>query len=539
MTDLSRVFRASVIGALFLYSIPAIGSAQSIPAKPVPADEACSQAAEKLGITSDGTIFVSRFALTGNTVFPEADLHALISSWEDKKLTIKDICSVLNKIKGHYQAAGYPYAGVVIPPQQMEESGILRLNILEGRVNSIKIQGNRRYSSGFIRGLLGDMAPGQIVSMKAYQKGAVLLNTTPGIKAQVAVQPAGPENGLFDVLVQISEEQLQGSISTDNNIRSEFGTWQAKFHVDLYNPSGRGDRLSVEPSIREHKVPNGILLDYKMPVGRQGTSLQVMFLKANFQFLTNSPLMGLQNDVTYTIFQVNHPLKLSFQKNILFSVGALRVTSRYLMTGSFNMLETVYLLTSSVIYMQGQPGKAMTNAFAQFSTNFRRNPDGLRNNAEPARLDLVGGHERWFKPNLSLFLFGIGILSLDPLLSSQKVIIGGPYCVRGFGVNEAMGDQGYLVKAELRRQLQLPRRNSITFRTTLDHGSVYRRFPDPMATVPDTELKDHLFSAGLGLTAKLLDHLQVSIDWSHPLNDHPIRDRKYAGRFWWGLSASF
>lgn len=340
-----------------------------------------------------------------------------------------------------------------------------------------------------------------------------------------AQQPAAPSDA----------PSFHTTVSADNFIQTEFGDWQAKIRVTGTNLLRKGDSFYVEPSALQDKWPNGVMTGYTLPIGTRGTTASLQFLKADFMFLGTSPLAGLQNDITYTILQVSRPVAVAPTRMISVSAGGVRSTSAYLFDEKqLGETETVTLLTLGAMGMFGAPGVRLTNAMVQFSTNFDRADASPTSNGEPARLDLVAGHERWFTPDLSLFLFGIAAYSVDALPVSHKVTIGGPFCVRGYNVNEAMGDAGFLFKTELRRKLAVPRVAPLTVRAMLDQAGVMRKVDD--ATGSDD---DYLLSAGLGVSMAMKGRYMLSLDWAHPLNDHPARDGKDDGRAWVGVSASF
>ena len=524
----------AVLGAFLLTSGLAV-SAWGQTKEWVPPDP-CPAVAARLRLQPGGTVEVSRIDVSGNTVFTADALRPLVAGYEGRPLSVAEVCSVAGLLQKHYQT-GYPYAQVRVAEPGLRD-GVLTLQVLEGRVKDLVIQGNDRYSDAYVRSRLHEMAPGRVLSRRGFEEGVVLLNTTPGLQAQVAVQPAAAADGLFDVTVTVKDHLLLASAGADNNILDAFGDWQGRVHVELLDVTGHGDGFAVEPSLREGKVPNGISLSYRLPLTRDGGAIQATFLDADFQFIKSSPLMGVRTDVSYASVQYVQPLETSFGRNASWSVGASRFVSGAKLEGSFETREAVYLLSGSVVFSRGQPGGATTTAWAQFSTNFRRNEGGLRKDAEPARLDLWANHEHWLRPGLSVYVLGIGVLSLDPLPPSQKVNLGGPVCVRGFPIGEAMGDQGYLLRAELRQRFQAHANFVFTPRATFDQGGVYRKLPDPSAAA-DPDRKDTLPSAGAGLSLQLFRRLDLSVDWSHPLGDHPVRDQKTSGRFWWTGSISY
>lgn len=500
---------------------------------PPPSPEAIAQ---DLGITAGQPITVTYFQFNGNSGYGDHELRTVIKKWQGTPVTSADLIQALDALRNHYRAGGYPFIDVKLP-QQQAAAGTVRIEVYEGEVAAINVVGNKRYTTAFLTHRIPDLAPGKVITNEAFQRSIILLNTLPGLQAQLAPAPVGP--GKFALNLAVKEKPYKGTFSPDNSIRSQFGNVEMKFTMDFQNVSKHGDTFTVEPAALSQKWPSGIRLGYSRPLNNKGTSLSLLFIKADFQFISNSPLMGLQNDISYTVATVTHPLKMSFSENIFLNFGYVHATSAYVFGDTqFGETEKLDVGTASIVYMRTRPGKYQSNAFAQFTGNFRGNPDGTRNNAEPARLDIAGGHEQWFDEKNSIFVFGIGVLSKDPLLSSQKVTIGGPFCVRGFDVNEAQGDQGYLVKFELRHSMKVGKSNApLQFKAMLDHGGVYRKIPDPY--FPSPFLEDHLLAGGVGANIKLADKYFMSAEWSHPLNDHAIRDGRINGRWWLTATATF
>lgn len=347
----------------------------------------------------------------------------------------------------------------------------------------------------------------------------------------------GGAGGLLAQQTGIASDRpsFDAALSVDNSIQTDFGSWQAKLRLTGSNLLRGGDAFYFEPSALADRWPNGFMTGYTLPLGSRGMTASLQFLYADFMFLGTSPLAGLQNDITYTIFQLSRPLAFTPTKMVSLSVGGVRSTSSYLFDhDQLGAPETVTLLTLGMMGMAGAPGDRLTNWMVQLSTNFQGADDSPTSNGEPGRLDLVAGHERWFTPDLSLFVFGIVALSMDPLPVSHKVTIGGPFCVRAYNVNEAMGDRGFLFKTELRRKVGVPKVGPLTVRAMLDQAGVQREVPDPEGAD-----SDYLLGVGAGATLEVSSHLHLSLDWAYPLNDHPMRDGKDHGRIWFSTRASF
>jgi hemolysin activation/secretion protein len=183
----------AVLGAFLLTSCLAV-SAWGQAKEWVPPDP-CPAVAARLRLQPGGTVEVSRIDVGGNTVFTADALRPLVAGYEGRPLSAAEVCNVADLLQKHYQT-GYPYAQVRLAEPGVRD-GVLTLQVLEGQVKDLVIQGNDRYSDAYVRSRLHEMAPAR--PRRGFEEGVVLLNSTPGLQAQVAVQPATTGDSLFDV----------------------------------------------------------------------------------------------------------------------------------------------------------------------------------------------------------------------------------------------------------------------------------------------------------------------------------------------------
>ncbi|MGH9798917.1 MAG: POTRA domain-containing protein [Blastocatellia bacterium] len=85
-------------------------------------------------------VTLERVDLNGNTVFDEAELQALIEPYLNRPVDVAELEALRFQITQHYIQHGYINSGALIPPQKLYD-GVLKIDIIEGRLNRIDIEG--------------------------------------------------------------------------------------------------------------------------------------------------------------------------------------------------------------------------------------------------------------------------------------------------------------------------------------------------------------------------------------------------------------
>ena len=81
---------------------------------------------------------VTAFRFSGNTVFDEKQLSALIASYVGRELTIAELSKATLNVEDYYHKNGYIMARAYLPAQKIK-NGVVEIAILEGRINKVII----------------------------------------------------------------------------------------------------------------------------------------------------------------------------------------------------------------------------------------------------------------------------------------------------------------------------------------------------------------------------------------------------------------
>lgn len=123
---------------------------------------------------------VKQFEFTGNTVFSVEKLTQKLAEFTNKSINFEKLLEVRSKITQLYIDEGYITSGAYIPEQTLTD-GIVRIEIIEGKLEDIKITGLRKLKPNYIRSriALGASTP---LNQKRLLKTLQLLQINPLIQ---------------------------------------------------------------------------------------------------------------------------------------------------------------------------------------------------------------------------------------------------------------------------------------------------------------------------------------------------------------------
>src|SRR5207244_7002490 len=80
---------------------------------------------------------VSKFKVTGATVFPESQLEAMLGE-PNREMTLAEAQALAERITEFYKDKGYIVARALIPAQDVRD-GVVEVRVIEGRYESVTI----------------------------------------------------------------------------------------------------------------------------------------------------------------------------------------------------------------------------------------------------------------------------------------------------------------------------------------------------------------------------------------------------------------
>ncbi|MCC7120056.1 MAG: ShlB/FhaC/HecB family hemolysin secretion/activation protein [Gammaproteobacteria bacterium] len=527
---------------------------------PTPSDTVQAPAAPSnvAGVAAGGRrILVQRFEIVGNSAVGSEVLQPIVAPYVGRELTLLEIYDVADLITRHYRTHGYTLASAYVPEQQVA-SGVITLEVIEGKLGGITTQGLRRTKERLVQWQLNELEPGAIVRDAELEREVLLMNDLPGVDARAVLQP-GEEFGTSDLVLNVTEKRYDASIGLDNYGRESIGEWRVQADAALNGLLGVGDQLAISGVYAEADLMHYGRLAYNLPVTAWGTRAEVYY--SSFDYAVDEKKLGPGFE-TYDIdgegdnfgITLLHPVWRGQRKNLFLGIGfdrtVTRQTTQFVDDGPPDHRNLdMGLAVFTALFNYTAPDRSFSTLGASLSTNFDRperradvDPQNspfdtsLENNAQTAKLQLDLTHYRTLWRQLAGIARITAVASPDPLNDLEQFRIGGPNGVRAYPASELAGDRGFTATGEVQHPVNMfPGFYAQRLKAFVDTGRVYRKNHNRLGI----ERSESLTGVGVGYQALAFGHVAVDATLAYPLGRHEASDDDDGVRFWTGISAEF
>lgn len=471
-------------------------------------------------------LLVKGFSFSGNTVFSREELEELTQPFVGQAADLPELERIAAHVTDFYKRKGYTLATAYIPQQDIR-FGIVEIAILEGRVGQILVNGNRHYSTDFIRGSFAKAMEDNVVRNVALERALLILNEYPDLKTSATLRP-GSSAGSTDIVVQAEDKRpIHGTLDYNNygfnNIsRNRFGAG-----VEVGNALFDGAMLNLNGIIGDHPDQLQFLTGaYAIPLGVHGTKLVLSGSTGRFDVGAGLAALQIRGKINTYDVSVTHPFIKTRLQSLLAEAGFASKDNRLTTLGTLTGDDRVRMAKLGVSYDRlDLSGRTYLSLYGfQGLGEFL---GGMDNNA--ALSTRQGADSRFTKGTLSagriqslghdvlLFVKGTGQVTTGPVVVIEQVLLGGPDSVRGYQLGEKFVDEGYTISAETRVPLLpsvLPSTQAAVF---LDHGGGRSRNPQP-----GEKAFTSLTGTGVGLQTELPYYsIRIRGDVGFPIGPKP------------------
>jgi len=490
-------------------------------------------------------VFVREVRVTGNTVFSEAEITEVTASYTNRTLVTEELERLRLALTLLYINKGYLTSGAIIPDQDVA-SGIITVQIIEGTLTRIDVEGNRWFSSSYLRDrlALGIRTP---VTLDPLQEQLQILQQDRRIERVNAELRPGDQRGDSVLNVRVADKQpFHASMEVNNYQTPLVGEIRGIGTLVDDNLTGRGDplRLSYGQSSGAFPIVDA---SYALPFNRYGTTFSPYYRRYGFKLIeppfsplnikTNSEIIGMS--LRHPIYKtVTDEVALSIIGEHLFTQSFLfNGTSDQITLNSFPGFQNGAATVSALRFAQDWTHRTLDTVLAvrsQFSVGL--NVLGATINANPDTPD--GQFFSWLGQVQAIKQFGEQLLGMQllsrmdlkltnsPLFPVEQVALGGRYTVRGYREVTILRDNSFIASVEPRFPLLRWATGApmVQFAPFIDvaHGwNVGNNRPS--VTAPITTFPDTLASAGVGLRWNILpdDKASFEVYWGQQLNHVP------------------
>lgn len=461
--------------------------------------------------------------LSGVTAYPEDELTAAFAPLVGTRVSLADIYRLAKEIERRYREDGYFLTRVLVPAQTVED-GRVRIQVLEGFVSTVRIEGEVGTVQSLLDDYLRPVTRDRPLRYATLERALLLANDVPGISVAGVLQPAPREPGAADLVVTASRTPFDASILADNLGDDYTGRYEFAASASSNAWTPLGERITAVGFITdpwdEHNQKVGQLTS-SWRIGGSGLALETIYSYGVSN--PGSVLDPLDIDSTTWLAGVAtvYPLIRSRSLNLTSRLGFEAINDDVdfsdNQTLSRDRLRDAFITTTldfrdawrgantvEATWRQGLPVMGAT----------RRSDLDKSRESGTAQATLFQGSVSRLQPvygNLALYLITGGQYAFTSVLSEQEFLLGGAQFGRGYEYATLAGDSGIGGTAELRYTQPLPLSylDRIQLFGFFDGGRVWDR-----ETVDD----DQLTSAGGGIRLFPLEKLFLELVAAQPLS---------------------
>jgi hemolysin activation/secretion protein len=485
-------------------------------------------------------IVVERFEVLGSTVFSPEELALATAEFTKRPISLTQVYQARSKITDLYLQNGYITSGAYIPPQTIQ-SGVVKIQVVEGKLEDIQVTGTRRLNPNYVRSRLA-IATSAPLNRQRLLEALQVLQLNPLIQNVTAELSAGSQTGASLLEVKISEAKTFSSpITLDNGRSPSVGSFRRGLRLNEANLLGLGDGLSLGYTNTDGS--NSFDASYTLPLNPRNGTLTFDYGTTSSNVIEPAfKSLDIESASGYYELTFRQPIVQTPTQEFALGLTASRRESDISWILQRQNPSTPPSVLSPGADEQGRTRVSALRFFQEWTSRNSREVIALRSqfslgidvlnptinqNLPDSRFFAWQGQAQWVRllaPETLLLLRLNTQLASTTLLPIEQIGLGGQDSVRGYRQDYLLTDNGTFVSAEVQVPiLRLPQIDStLQVIPFVDFGIGWntsgRENPDRINT-------NTLAAVGLGLRLSQGDRFTVRLDWGIPLVSVNSNDR--------------
>lgn len=473
------------------------------------------------------TVQVNKIEVQGSTVLGPKDFNPILQKYEGQALTVEQLRNAADAITQLYLDRGYITSRAILANQTIAD-GVVRIQVIEGSLEGIEVQGLQRLRRDYVvsRIQLGATPP---LSQSQLEDQLRLLKADPLFENVEASLRAGTSLGKSVLVVRVTESRaFNSTFGIDNYSPPSVGSERLGGAISYRNVTGLGDEISASYFGSTTGGSNAFDFVYRVPVNPMNGTLQFRAAPSNNR-ITASDFRQFDIRGNTDLFDLSFRQPLIRTPREEFALS-LAFTYQNGQTFLFNNIGTPFgigpdingnsrtrVLKFGQDYVKRDPQGAWALR-SQF--NFGADVFGATTNADPVPdgrfFSWLGQFQRVQRLGNDHLLIAQLDVQLTPhgLLPSQQFVIGGGQSVRGYRQNARTGDNGFRFSVEDRIALMRDEAGIPTLQVApfIDMGTVWNVSDNPNRLSNET----FLIGGGLALIWEPYPRWVIRLDYGLP-----------------------
>lgn len=476
-------------------------------------------------------VFVRKIQVVGSTVLAQEELRQITAAYENREVTTEDLEDVRKLVTMAYVTKGYPNSGAILPDQDLID-GLVTLQVIEGRLSEIRIQGTRWFRPSYLRNRIG-LGAGPPLNTTILRNRLQLMLQDERLQQLRTTLTPGTALGeaVLDVAV-VEARPVQMFAEYNNYVSPGVGENQLRGTVVHRNLTGNGDVLSVGFGASAQAFPfavgvfPSINVLYLIPLNKYDTTFSVGYRDVKYQ-VVQDPFKSLDIESKTQIWtaSLRQPLYRTLHDDIALTiVGEYEQNANTLSGAPFDSvtgMKNGFGNVAALRFIQEWTHRTTASVFAvrsRFTTGI--GVLGATVNSMPDAADGQFfswlGQFQWLKQFESTRIELLHLINMqmadDRLFPLEQMSVGGRYSVRGYRENTLLRDNGIVYQFETRFPLWSSSTGfpSVQFCPFADVGHSW----SAKGSIGDVHT---LASIGVGLRFNLTQLTNLNVYWGHRL----------------------
>ena len=490
-------------------------------------------------------ILVKEVRFLGNRSVSESELRPMVEPLIGHEVTLAQIRDAASEIRKYYRSLGFVAAYVYVPSQQMTD-GVLKLDILEGRISEVKISDNHYFSTPLLEKYAHLLKPGEVLKYDDLWRTVNRLNQRRDIQAKAVLEP-GASTGTTAIDISVKDQfPIHWSTDVSNSGARNTGKYRWGLSGEHNNLTGHADELSGTALLGQGADALGGA--YSIPLNiesgtRFGYGVSHVTTKIGGDF---RPL-DVRGAATTHNFSLLQPLLEKEGFLIDGKVGYDIKSIRNKLLGQSSGKDELRILSGTLSFdATDADGRTLS------SHGVYQGLSGIMGGSDPVddEASRIGTGGRFFiyrgsimrfqklPHELLLSLRGEWQATSYAVPASEQFSLGGARTVRGYQDGEYLADLGALGAADLfipvfffPEDWKLPGANESLRKQVQMVGFADIGGGELKKFLPGELPDKFLAGAGAGVRVHLYDNMYGRFEWAFPLGDEPFDHRKSAYYF--------
>jgi hemolysin activation/secretion protein len=404
--------------------------------------------------------------IKGAVTLPAERFRPFYRNLIGKDVSLSDILDVAQAIENEYRKAGYILVRAFVPPQRVAD-GIFSINVVEGFIANVTVEGGTSGTRNRIRSYLEPAQASRPVQLAAIERALLLANDLPGVVAGGVLRPSPDTPGASELVVTVPDRPFTGRVAVDNRGSRFSGLWSATADVAVNDVFDDEDQLegiligALDASPLRHGVGQ---LRYRRPLGDDGGVVSLIGTVTHGEPGSTLQALDVLTDSWAVGPRFTFPWKRTRAESLILEGGVTVQEAKVDILGTHLSHDSWRVADAGISYARSNFLGAAWSASLDISQGLpvlgASDNGSMELSRAGGRMDFTklfgSARANWLLPaSFDLLLAGQGQYAFDPLIIGEQVAFGGAQIGRGYDTGALTGDHGLGGTIELRYDPEL------------------------------------------------------------------------------------